>query len=138
MLDTTTEFGSRVARRLREEQIIWLTTVRDDFTPQPSPVWFWWDGTTFLIYSQPDTPKLRNIAARPKVALHFDSDGRSDDIVVFTGEAYLDDRTEPADKVADYLTKYRASIEQLSMTPQSFAQSFSVPIRVRPTHVRGH
>lgn len=30
MLDTTTEAGGRAERRLREEQIIWMTTVRSE------------------------------------------------------------------------------------------------------------
>ena len=29
-LDTSTEFGARVAHRLRDEHIVWLTTVRRD------------------------------------------------------------------------------------------------------------
>ena len=33
MLDESTEFGARVARRLSEEQLMWLTTVRADGTP---------------------------------------------------------------------------------------------------------
>ena len=48
-LDPSTEFGARVERRLPDERIIWLTTVGPDNTPQPSPVWFFWDGETFLI-----------------------------------------------------------------------------------------
>ena len=74
MIDTTSEFGTRVAQRLQQEGIIWLTTVRGDGTPQPSPVWFLWDGETFLIYSQPGAPKVRNIARSPKVALHLNGD----------------------------------------------------------------
>ena len=35
-LDTSTDFGARVARRLAEERIIWLTTVREDGQPEPS------------------------------------------------------------------------------------------------------
>ncbi len=38
MLDTTRE------ARLREEVIVWLTTVRSDGQPQSVPVWFLWDG----------------------------------------------------------------------------------------------
>ena len=56
-LDLNTEFGARVERRLREEIVIWLTTVRTDLTPQPSLVWFLWDAETMLIYSKPNTPK---------------------------------------------------------------------------------
>src|SRR5512136_282602 len=89
-LDLTTDFGQRVARRLREERIIWLITVDSHGVPQPNPIWFWWDGETILMYSLPDTAKLRNIAAHPPVTLHFDGDGRGGDIVVITGEARLD------------------------------------------------
>jgi hypothetical protein len=51
VLDTTTEAGGRAERRLREEQIIWMTTVRSDGQPQSVPVWFFWDGEKFLVYS---------------------------------------------------------------------------------------
>jgi predicted pyridoxine 5'-phosphate oxidase superfamily flavin-nucleotide-binding protein len=38
--DSGTAFGERVRRRLREEQVIWITTVGKDGTPQPNPVGF--------------------------------------------------------------------------------------------------
>ena len=41
MLDTTTESGARAERRLRDEEIVWLTTVRRDGQPQSVPVWFY-------------------------------------------------------------------------------------------------
>ena len=53
MPDDSTEIGARAERRLREEEIAWLTTVRADGQPQSVPVWFLWDGDAFLIYSQP-------------------------------------------------------------------------------------
>jgi PPOX class probable F420-dependent enzyme len=68
MLDTTTEAGGRAERRLREEQIIWMTTVRSDGQPQSVPVWFFWDGEEFLVYSQPGRQKLRNIERTPQSA----------------------------------------------------------------------
>ena len=61
MLDTTTGAGGRAERRLREEKIGWLTTVRSDGQPQSVPVWFLWDGERFLIYSQPHRQKLKNM-----------------------------------------------------------------------------
>jgi hypothetical protein len=36
--DPATPFGARVARRLRDETVIWLTAVAADGTPQPNPV----------------------------------------------------------------------------------------------------
>ncbi len=59
VLDTTTEAGGRAERRLREEEIAWLTTMRPDGQPQSVPVWFLWDEGIFLIYSQPGRQKLR-------------------------------------------------------------------------------
>ena len=56
MLDTTTEAGGRAERRLREEKIAWLATVRADGQPQSVPVWFLWDGEAVLVYFYSDTP----------------------------------------------------------------------------------
>jgi PPOX class probable F420-dependent enzyme len=138
MLDLTTEFGRRVARRLEEEPVIWLTTVGHDLSPQPRPVWFWWDSESFLIYSRPNTHKLRHIARNPKVALNLDGDGRGGDIVVFTGEAQVAQDIPPADQVLAYVKKYREGFARLQMSPEEFAASYSVPVRVRPISLRGH
>jgi PPOX class probable F420-dependent enzyme len=53
VLDTTTEAGKRAQRRLHEEEIAWLTTVRADGQPQSVPVWFLYKDGAFLLYSQP-------------------------------------------------------------------------------------
>ena len=136
-LDTSSDFGARVARRLADEHIIWLTTVRENGQPEPSPVWFVWDGATFLIYSRPHTPKLRNIAARPRVSLNFDTNESGDDVVVFTGEAQIAEAEPSVLQVPSYLEKYKDGIPGIGMTPESYAAAFSVPIRVTPTKVRG-
>jgi PPOX class probable F420-dependent enzyme len=73
-LDPSTEFGARVARRLADELIGWLVTVNGRGAPQPSPIWFLWDEGAILLYSQPETAKLRNIAANPRVAMHLPAD----------------------------------------------------------------
>lgn len=54
MIDEGTEFGARVARRLREEIVVWLTTVTPASAPLPRPVGFLWDGGEVVsMYSQP-------------------------------------------------------------------------------------
>ncbi len=63
----STPFGARVAQRLREEHLIWLTTVGADGTPQPNPVWFLWDGASVLVslcwlLSQSDDNTARSMA----------------------------------------------------------------------------
>jgi len=137
-IDTGSEFGARVARRLNEETIGWLTTVGPDGTPQPSPVWFLWDGETVLIYSQPNTPKLRHIAANPRVSLNLDGNGRGGDIVILTGEARVDEAAPSSAVLPAYQAKYATGIRQLGMTAEGFAQAYSVPIRFTPSKLRGH
>lgn len=138
MIDLNTEFGRRAARRLEEERIIWLTTVDAEGMPQPRPVWFWWDGQTFLIYSQPNTHKLHHIARHPQVALHFDGDGQGGNIIVFSGEARLAPEAPPANQVPAYVQKYQLGFTRIRMSAKEFAESYSVALRVMPTSLRGH
>jgi PPOX class probable F420-dependent enzyme len=137
MIELTGDFGARVARRLEQEIIIWLTTVRADGTPQPSPVWFVWSDDALLIYSQPNKQKLRNIARSPNVALNFDGNGQGGDIVVISGQASIDPSAPPCDQVAAYVTKYRDHIIRIGYAPATFAAGYSVAIRVTPTALRG-
>ncbi len=136
MLDTTSEWGRHVERRLQQETVIWLTTVGGNGTPHPSPVWFLWDGTSFLIFSKPDMPKLRNVAANPHVALNLDGDGRGGDIVIFNGMAEIPADVPPSDQVPAYQEKYAAEIARIGYTPASFAETYSVAVRVTPSKVR--
>ena len=136
MLDPSRKAHARAAERLRTEPVAWLTTVRADGQAQSTPVWFLWDGDTFLLYSQPDAPKVGNVAANPMVALHLGDDGLGGDIVTFDGEAAVEPDTPRADRVDGYLDKYRTAIEALGYEPGPFARSYSTAIRVRPTRVR--
>jgi dTDP-4-amino-4,6-dideoxygalactose transaminase len=43
------DFGRRVQARLEEAVVGWLTTVGQDGTPQPNPVWFITDGDEILV-----------------------------------------------------------------------------------------
>ena len=137
MIDTSTEFGARAERRLREEIIGWLVTVRADGSPEPIPVWFLWEGDSFLLYSQPGKRKLRNIEQHPQVALHLDSDREDADIVIVSGEARVSD-DPPADQVPAYIEKYREAAARLGWSPEQFAEMYSVPLRVSFGRLSGH
>ena len=139
VLDEATPFGSRAASRLRDDRLAWLTTVDGRGTPQPVPVWFLWDGAdSILVYSRPDTPKLRNIEANPRVSLHLDGDGQGGDVVVCLGAANVSD-DPPADRVPEYVAKYRDLIViRNRWTPESFAADYAVPLRIAVTRIRGH
>ena len=138
MANTLSRLGGRAQQRLESEHIIWLTTVRDDGQPQPVPVWFLVeDGGTFLIYSRPHQQKLDNIQHSPKVALNLNSDASGGDILRVSGIAEITEGVPPANNVPEYLEKYREDIGHIGMDPESFAQAYSVAIRVTPTAVYG-
>jgi PPOX class probable F420-dependent enzyme len=136
LIDTSTDFGQRVTGRLHDEIVIWLVTVDPNGTPEPSPVWFYWDDEAFLIYSLRGTPRERNIKRNPRVALHFDS-ALGGNVVIFTGEAHIDDGAPSAHAHAEYANKYRANFVRIGSTPERFSLRYSLPIRVRPTKLRG-
>lgn len=137
VIDTNTPFGARVARRLNDEKIIWLTTVRPNGTPEPSPVWFLWNGSEVVIYSQQNRQKLKDIAQNPRVALSFNTTPTGGDVVILTGEARIDQSAPPATGLPGYVEKYRDEIADIDMTPDSFAGDYSVQIRVTPRKLRG-
>jgi PPOX class probable F420-dependent enzyme len=132
------DFGRRARRRFEQDTIAWLVTAGRDGTPQPAPVWFLWRDDGVLIYSQPDAPKLRNIARMPRVAVHLDGDGTGGDIVVLTGTARVASEVGGADGVPEYVGKYATGIEELGWSPAEFAADYSVPILVTPRRLRGH
>jgi PPOX class probable F420-dependent enzyme len=132
-----TAYGARVARRLREEKIIWLTTVGEDGTPQPNPVWFLWDGASALIYNLNSARRIAHLRRSPRVSLHFDGDGKGGDIVVLSGEARSSPQEPPADQVPAYVEKYREEIARLFGTPANFAAQYAVAMRITPEKVRG-
>jgi PPOX class probable F420-dependent enzyme len=137
MADFNSRIGRKVQRRLRQEHIIWLTTVDSHHTPQPGPVWFHWDGQIVLIFSQPTAAKLRHIAHNPRVALNFSTDADGGDVGVLIAEAVIPQQLPPPNRIKAYARKYREGIKSLGMTPATFQAEYSVAILVTPQAVRG-
>jgi PPOX class probable F420-dependent enzyme len=132
LFDTTTEAGKRAEARLKEEEVAWMTTVRSDGQPQTVPVWFLWDDEGFLIYSQPNRQKLKNISRNPHVGLNLNSDAQGDNVVRLEGTAAIADDAPPSSEVPSYVEKYREGIARIGFDVESFARSYSVPVRIRP------
>jgi PPOX class probable F420-dependent enzyme len=137
--DVTTPFGQRVAKRLHEEPIIWLTVIDSKGAPQPAPVWFWWDDEKqdILIYSMANAKREAHLRANPRVALNFDGDKQGGDIIVITGTVEFSDDA-PADQNRLYVEKYSEFIKRIFGTPENFAERYPVTLRVKPSSIRGH
>jgi PPOX class probable F420-dependent enzyme len=136
VIDPNTEKGARADARLRSDLVAWLITVAGDGSPVPTPVWFWWDGATILVYSEREKPKLRHIAASPRVGFALRTDELGDEITVVNGDAAIDPTAPSAAAHPGYVAKYRALIERLGADPVSFAGAYAVPIRITPTRLR--
>ena len=136
MIDESTEFGARVARHLREETVVWLTTVTPSGAPLPRPVGLWDGGENVSVYSQPGA-RIRNIGRNPKVTLNFRGDANGGDIVVLSGTAEVAQSGPSAANDAAWVAKYATEWQRFGMTAESFEQRFSVPVRIRISAVHG-
>ncbi len=138
LLDRGSEFGTRAVRHLVEDDVVWMTTVSASGAPVPSPVWFLWDGDETVTMHSLRGARVRNIEHNPRVALNFDGNGQGGDIVVLSGRAQIARELPRADADTKYLAKYAGHIARIGMTPQSFAATYSVPVRIKLNALRGH
>ncbi len=137
MPDFTTPLGKRIKRQLKQEQVIWLTTIDSHNTPQPRPVWFHWDGETVLVFSQPHAAKVKHVKRNARVSLNFNSDPLADQVSVLIGEAKI--AADPIDpkRVQAYLRKYRSGIKNLNSTAKKFLAEYNIPIVITAEAMRG-
>ena len=120
---------------LQKDKIIWLATLGAEGRPHVVPVWFWWDGDSFLIYSVPGQ-KINDIETNSKVTLHLNTDAEGEGVVRIDAEAKRLRRHPLASKVPTYIRKYASLIKGYDWTPESFARQYHIALRVRPTRFR--
>jgi PPOX class probable F420-dependent enzyme len=132
MLDPTRPHDAHIDRRLRTEPIIWLATVRSN-RPHLVPMWFLWDGATVLLFSLPDTRKLRNLRDNPTVVLSLEAADQGYDIVIVEGRATLLDDPQIRGDMPEFVEKY-AKVPR-RWQPEQWARMFSQAIRVAPTRI---
>jgi len=75
---------------------------------------------------------------QPAGDLNFGGDGHGGDIVIFSGTATVDPELPRADANRAYLSKYSEGIARIGLTPEAFAESYSEPVRIMLTGLRGH
>ena len=133
---TPVELPPEARRRIAADHVVWLTTVTDRGVPAPNPVWFVPDGDDLLVFSDPRSRKVHNIERRPTVTLHFNSDPRGGDVVVFVGEAEVT-HGRPPSRAPGYLEKYEADIVgPLHTTVEEIDRTYNTRLQIRPTKVR--
>ena|ERR1700761_4259701 len=128
------ELTEQIEKHLAGDQIVWLTTVTSSGRPAPRPVWFLWNGTDIVIYSQPGTAKIRHLAVNGLVSLNFNCTPGGGDVVVISGQAEVVDGGPLPSAVPELVDKYRDMIASMGHTPEWY-DSYSEAIRVTPDRV---
>lgn len=110
------DFPHEVTQRLSADPFGWLTTVAKSGQPVPRLVWFLFDGSDIVVYSEPGAAKVRHIRNHPWASLNLDSDGQGSGIVVVGGRATVDaEGTDPRED-GPYWEKYAAHAAQIGLT----------------------
>lgn len=136
-------FVARIAQRtarpspeaetlLRESAVAWLSTSADGM-PAVVPVWFLWDGDTFLVFSKPHARKVRNIAQNPRVMLAIGEPEDDFDVQLVEGRAELIPAQDLDALLAMIATKYRRWLAGIGLGLDEFAATYPQPIRIAPT-----
>ena len=131
MLDVTQERDAHIDQRLREDQIIWLGSVRPDGRPHLVAVWFLWTGKDLLIFSKPHAQKIRNLRQNPQVIVALDNTNQGN--ITLEGEAELLDDPLVSATLPEYVAKYGIHITGIGYTPETMASVYSQAIRITPT-----
>jgi PPOX class probable F420-dependent enzyme len=121
---------------LERDVVAWLTTVAPDGRVQSSVVSFLFDGGALYFYSQPGTPKIRNLAHSPVVSFHLQSDPYGDHWLIIEGTATIDPTIPPLDTNERYVAKYTEPHAHWGLDFTQTARDFGAPIRIHPTRVR--
>lgn len=106
LFDPNTEAGADAARRMQTEKVAWLTTVARDGTPQSSIVAFLWDGERITVWSEPGSPKVRNLVENHRCSFTLNSDEHGNRMVTIEGTAHLPPDGPLWTGVPAYVEKY--------------------------------
>jgi len=123
--------------RIRAESIVWLTTVSAGGRPHIVPIWFGWDGRTFLIFTKPGATKVRNIRSNPAVMLALGDPTADFDVLLVEGLAEVLDRPTSDPVPAAFFTAYSDRMVAIGLSRDAFEATYSLAIRIRPTRYLG-
>ena len=123
------ELTEQIEKHLVNDKIAWLTTVTPAGRPAPRPVWFLWDETGVVIYSQPNGAKLKHIAGNDQVSLNFNCTPGGGDVVVISGRAEVLHGAPPPSEYPGMLDKYLDSITAMGYAREWY-DAYSTAIRV--------
>ena len=121
----------RLDRFLREEPVVWLSTVRPDGTPHLVPTWFAWDGEVITIVSKAGAQKVRNLRVNRHAMLALGDAEEDFDVGLIEATAEL---VEPPRSTSRRVPRQvRGADPGAGPDPRQFARTYSQVIRLTPT-----
>jgi PPOX class probable F420-dependent enzyme len=123
---------------LREDPVVWLSSVQRDGRPHLVPVWFHWDGERIVAFSKPHARKVDNLRDDPRVMLAVGTPGPEFEVELIEATAELPDEDAAAVMPDGFGAKYRDLLRRAGLTVQRFAEVYSQPIVLRPTRFLGY
>ncbi|HEU5440973.1 MAG TPA: pyridoxamine 5'-phosphate oxidase family protein [Ktedonobacterales bacterium] len=140
MLDRADPLQAKILERLEREEYGFLITVRPDGRPHAVPVCFLYESDSIIIFSVPNSVKVRNIRGNPRVCLALDNFGFGEYFsVVIEGRAELVDEHSLWLQYPPYDSKYMALSQRMfgsDHVPEEFATQFSQVIRMTQLKIR--
>jgi PPOX class probable F420-dependent enzyme len=123
---------------LRDDPVVWLSSVQRDGRPHVVPVWFHWDGERIVAFSKPHARKVDNLRDQPRVMLAVGTPGPDFEVELIEATAELPDRSAAELMPEGFGAKYRELLRRAGLSVQRFAEVYSQPIVLRPTRFLGY
>lgn len=101
-----------MSRELLSRDVTRLAYVAQDGTPRNVPIAFAWNGSTIVMCTVPNAPKLRALRANPMVALTIDTEVHPPQILLVRGRAELDHVDGIPEEYLEANTTYEMTPEQ--------------------------
>jgi len=97
------ELTPEVIAKIEQQQNIWIASVRPDGRPHMAPVWYVWHNGKFYIGTDPNSVKVRNLHANPRVSLALEDGSHP---VICEGQAALVQRPWADELLQAFFQKY--------------------------------
>jgi hypothetical protein len=125
-----------LSRELLARDLTRLAYVAKDGTPRNVPIGFVWNGSTIVMCTTKNAPKIPALRAHPAVALTIDTEVHPPKILLIRGRADLDFVDGIPDEYLQPMTSYEMTAEQRvewEAEVRSLYQDGMVRIVVTPT-----
>ena len=122
-----------VEAALRDDPVVWLSSVQSDGRPHLVPVWFHCDGERIVAFSKPHARKVDNLRDQPSVMLAVGTPGPDFEVELIEALAEVPNAVAATLMPEGFGAKYRDLLRRAGLTVQRFAEVYSQPIVLRPT-----